>query len=385
MESAGGPAAADDAQATVFEGPEKTLEIDWVPGVGKSARGLRNIQLETLHALLRLARCQILSHESNDFFDSYVLSESSLFIYPYKLLIKTCGTTTLLRILPELLRVTASLGMQLEWLGYMRKNFSFPGLQVFPHGHFGQEVHYLQNDCELRGEGHVLGPVTSDHWCAYVFDECERPMSESTDRTLNIMMYGLHADVAKKYWKSLLVGQADRDGEGEGEAVDEAAMASKMTEATGIRELLPGVKIQAHVFEPCGYSMNGLASEAYYTIHVTPELECSYASFETNLRTSSYESLVHNVLAVFKPARFTMTLLADEGALRQMQGHPIETMHYDVTFGIDEAGEKSGTARYSRTARSETTFAGDYCCFMGNWSATPVEVAKPAVSEAKEE
>ena len=109
-----------------FEGPEKTLEIDWVPSVGHSTSGLRAITREQWEHLLTLAQCCILSTISNEHLDSYVLSESSLFVYTHKMVIKTCGTTTLLRLLPSLLELTVSLGMKLEWLGYMRKNFSFP-------------------------------------------------------------------------------------------------------------------------------------------------------------------------------------------------------------------------------------------------------------------
>ena len=149
MEPASAAAAAAAPGAT-FEGPEKTLEIDFVPGVEtpeparsttrtcSSRTGLRAISRTTLDALLTAAQCCILSHASNKFFDSYVLSESSLFVYPYKMLIKTCGTTTLLRLLPPLLVETRRRGMELEWVGYMRKNFSFPRLQLFPHGGFGR-------------------------------------------------------------------------------------------------------------------------------------------------------------------------------------------------------------------------------------------------------
>ena len=53
----------------------------------------------------------------------------------------------------------------------------------------------------------------------------------------------------------------------------------------GLRSLFPSSLIDDYLFEPCGYSMNGLdASGGFYTIHVTPEKEGSYASFETNIK-----------------------------------------------------------------------------------------------------
>ena len=146
-----------------FEGPEKNLEVCFTPGVGH-VRGCRALPRTALEAVLTAARCEILSTISNDHVDAYVLSESSLFVYKWKMVLKTCGRTTLLQCLGTLLQLTcgygaggeadaangeaeapaASLGLELEWVGYSRKNYNFPDDQVFPHSDFGQELAYLR-------------------------------------------------------------------------------------------------------------------------------------------------------------------------------------------------------------------------------------------------
>ncbi len=112
-----------------FEGPEKTLEMEFDPGRGPP-NGLRTIRIDQWDAVLEQAQCSILDSMSNGYLDSYMLSESSLFTYPHKLVLKTCGTTALLRCLPLLLVLTKSYDMSLDWVGYSRKDFRYPEMQV---------------------------------------------------------------------------------------------------------------------------------------------------------------------------------------------------------------------------------------------------------------
>ena len=116
--------------ATFFEGPEKTLEVQFTPTT-PTTLGLRSLSRKILDKICLRARCTIISKVSNAYLDAYVLSESSLFIYPFMLVLKTCGTTTLLRCVKTLLQFacnpkTCEGNLVVEWVGYSRKNFSFP-------------------------------------------------------------------------------------------------------------------------------------------------------------------------------------------------------------------------------------------------------------------
>lgn len=57
-------------------------------------------------------------------------AESSLFVYPDKFVLKTCGTTQLLNAVPLLLELAASLGCQAVRCKYSRASFLFPEYQV---------------------------------------------------------------------------------------------------------------------------------------------------------------------------------------------------------------------------------------------------------------
>jgi len=92
----------------------------------------------------------------------------------------------------------------------------------------------------------------------------------------------------------------------------------------GVADLLPGSETDEFNFTPCGYSMNGLKKEAYYTIHVTPEPICSYASFETNISMASYSQLINQVLQLFKPGTFTVTFFSEKPTSVAANPEPFE-------------------------------------------------------------
>lgn len=52
--------------------------------------------------------------------------------------------------------------------------------------------------------------------------------------------------------------------------------------------------------------------EVYYTIHVTPQIECSWVSVETNVELESCVAVIENALAIFRPGKTAISLMANK-------------------------------------------------------------------------
>ena len=105
------------------------------PLIGRSFvfPGARNVLVE-VRKLLGYAHCVLLPCRRRAASSrAYVLSESSLFVYPDRLVLKTCGTTVLLAAVPMLLDLAASLDMRPSNFKYSRASFLFPEKQVTLH------------------------------------------------------------------------------------------------------------------------------------------------------------------------------------------------------------------------------------------------------------
>jgi hypothetical protein len=129
-----------------FEGYEKRLEISFSEApvfADTNGSGLRALSRAQIGSVLHLARCTVVSELSNEELDSYVLSESSLFVYPHKVVIRTCGTAKLLLAVPRILELAEELSLPLAAVKYSRGTFMFPDAQPSPHKYFAGEVSCL--------------------------------------------------------------------------------------------------------------------------------------------------------------------------------------------------------------------------------------------------
>lgn len=327
----------DDIDNTFYEGTEKLLEVWFTRSDGRAADSccdLRKIQRPAWESVLKFVRCEILSFRRGEHFDAYVLSESSMFVYKDRIILKTCGQTTLLNCIEPLLYLARKVGQFDEVLDvfYSRKNFMRPDLQDSSHRNFHNEIEILDNEFEV-GSAYCLGKLNRNCWYLYTLHP-EKGVTIA-DQTLELIMVDLDEQVMSLFTQSV------------------CASARDATQKSGIERLFGAAGFQViddYLFNPWGYSMNGfLRSGHYVTIHVTPEPEFSYVSFETNAPMSSYFELIMRVLKLFRPNKFMMTIFANEASpaanhLQEYKGCPFigyqceenqltRFKNYELTFG----------------------------------------------------
>lgn len=304
-----------------FEGFEKRLEIIFSPApifTDPSGIGLRALTRSQLDSILELAQCTIVSHLSNSEFDSYVLSESSLFVYPLKIILKTCGTTKLLNSTPQILKLTEALSLDVSSVKYTRGSFIFPNRQPAPHRSFSEEVSALNEyfSSLKEVEAYVInGDPNSGSRNWHIYSAAKEKSSDDVV-TIEMCMTGLDEKKAAVFFKN-------------------SAGAGEMTKLSGLKEIIPSHVICDFEFDPCGYSMNGIDGAAYSTVHVTPEDGFSYASYEAmgfDPWSVRFEPLVKKVLACFQPREFSVAVTCNSGTqwwameCADMEGYTCETV-----------------------------------------------------------
>jgi S-adenosylmethionine decarboxylase len=173
--------SADLDTIAPFEGPEKKIDIDFFANPS-FPHGLRLVPRERWEKMLSLINCSILSFIQNDVCDAYLLSESSLFVYTHKVMIKTCGQITLLRCIDYLVKLGSEFcGASVAYINFSRRNFFFPEQQLQPHTSWEDEVlnfvfftdivqcAYLKSHFP-DGDALIFGPRSCDHHYVFVAD-----------------------------------------------------------------------------------------------------------------------------------------------------------------------------------------------------------------------
>ncbi|WWD17507.1 S-adenosylmethionine decarboxylase proenzyme [Kwoniella shandongensis] len=369
-----------------FEGPEKLLEVWFAPSLnqlpdvpesslsgglraraareeGEKWKGLRRVPREVWEEMLDIVKCKVLSVVEGEELDAYLLSESSLFVAPHLLILKTCGTTLNLLGLYRIIEIArAYCGYTNVWrCFYSRKSFFFPERQHGPHRDWRDEVDFLDKVFGTAGAAYTVGPMNRDHWLLYLTSPNTQPRlpydsklpssliaappsssppaailpTKYQDTTLEILMSYMDPKARAPFFHT----------EEQTSSTPGHELGQIISSKLGIDELFPKdeTTLDSFGFDPCGYSANavigtgmpeashveGKPGGGYFTIHVTPEEGWSYASFECNVPlpiTSSstkppavegrptLQKLIRNVVGIFQPCRLSITLFVSTTA-----------------------------------------------------------------------
>lgn len=122
--------------------------------------------------------------------------------------------------------------------------------------------------------------------------------SDFQDITIEILMTELSSETLNKFYYNPSEGESGTQG------------GARIDRKTGLCDIYPEAQLDSYLYEPCGYSANGLLRDNYFNIHVTPERNCSYASFETNVPIGhgTIADVIHKVIAIFKAEKFSVTV-----------------------------------------------------------------------------
>ncbi len=262
------------ATKSFFEGPEKKLELVVTPDF-PSLRALGDGVWERVVAA---AGAKVISVLRSEHCDAYLLSESSLFVFDDWFVLITCGQTTLVDAVPEILRLIPK--ESIAFLVYERKSEHFPEHQPTT----------FVEDARRLGDmlpGRVLCFGEERGRCIQLFHTTRPYEPVRNDPTLEVLMHVIDEDVARQFAPARLPEE------------------SSLAQRSGIDEILPGFTTSEHVFKPAGYSLNGVKGEEFYTCHVTPEETGSYVSFETNYDfRGQLGGLVESIVDLFRPGAF---------------------------------------------------------------------------------
>lgn len=274
------------SSVTHFEGPEKKLEI--ILYARKDA--IRANADGRWDQVAAASGAEILSCVSTRKLDGYLLSESSLFVWGDRILMITCGQTSLIDAVPEIMEIVGT--EQVAMVFYERKNLMFPSRQ---RADFEADVSEIES--HFPGKSYRLGPANHDH--VHVFFSSHSAIEAERDATFQLLMSDLDPS-AMEVFSQRRAGTA--------------LQASQLSRLTGIYE---DMQVDGHFFTPYGYSLNGVRGGDYYTLHVTPQQAGSYASFETCVIEEDYARVMSQVLSVFRPGRFSVLLTSsmDESCL----------------------------------------------------------------------
>ncbi len=260
----------------VFEGPEKKVEI-----LVDSSRveSLRELPRAFWQKLVQNCGGAIISEMSREKCLAFILSESSLFVWDNAFLMLTCGKT---RLVDSVIYFLKKFGTkEINSLIFQRKNEYYAHLQEST---FEDDVKKLKKIIE--GTALRFGHIGEHHNC--IFHAGKDFCSNKEDITTELLMHHIRGTAAHVLTQKNLSLQVIR-------------------EFVELEKFLEGFDFDDYLFNPFGYSLNAVKNDRYMSLHITPQEESSYVSFETNLAVrGKYKNILTKLIHIFNPLSFDL-------------------------------------------------------------------------------
>lgn len=248
-----------------YEGTEKRLEISLKQG------NLLQFPEVFWQEMVAQAGAYILSSIENKSIRAYLLSESSLFIWKNKLLLITCGNTSLIKAAQFFQKKIAK--AKIKSLLFHRhqpirpksQKSSFAQDYALLNKHLpGKTMHWRER---YKGDLFLYG----DHSCAG--NLCKQIF----------MQHGLSGPFAEK----LQAGTVSSE---------------QIASTLALTDFFPKLCLDQYTFTPKGYSLNAIAGNNYLTIHITPEKLSNYLSLESSFAKQIMQPFIKHLILLFTPS-----------------------------------------------------------------------------------
>jgi len=308
-DSADGSVTENLVNEDIYDGVEKKLILKYSGASHVSIR--KRIKDGIWSKVVKAADAQVLSVIRNEYVDAYLLSESSLFVFNDQVYLKTCGKTRIFNSVEVIVSHIARdiPEINLERIMYSRPTYRFPEHQLDGYGTgFENEVELLraltmkatgrswESSVHTTGEGIIFHSCTLFHHSESpkhmdVHGLGETAVCKQVNQNMDLAMFNVDPSKMKHFFGP------------QGNALEDS----------GLRGFLPmdspGLMIDDHMFQPCGYSLNAIDMEFFWCIHITPEAQYSYVSFETNHPSAS--EIYHKLKEFYAPQK-AVVLWTDE-------------------------------------------------------------------------
>jgi S-adenosylmethionine decarboxylase len=300
-----------------FEGPEKKLEMYF----SFPQTGMRGNADGRWTRVVRACGAEIIKATTSPCIDSYLLSESSLFVWDNRLLLITCGQTNPIFALPVILEFVDRKGV--AFVFYERKKANFPQYQKTD---FDQDRAFLNQ--YFCGHSTRLGGPPGDYLDVYY--HTAHGSVAASDTTMQMLMHDIHPAAGE------LFSYRNRGIEGQTKAL------------ARLHAICNGSSLDSHFFYPQGYSLNAVTGNHYFTVHVTPQAGASFVSLETNAAGIVYAEVIREMVSIFRPVRFSVVITRGGNGCRHIDTHPVSSpgLSYRLTHSGDHRFDDNYQAQF---------------------------------------